>query len=107
MKVTKSKIKKAVEGTVLKWAYIYKGLKRDKGIKDCSLCKLFFRCGYCVDCLIYKKTGKSMCNDTPYDKWIEHYENEHIGLERKVHCPECRKLAKKQFNFVLNLLKEV
>ena len=61
---------KVYEEAIEKWYRIafFKG--EDKGIKNCSFCKLFASIK-CIGCPVSNLTGKPLCNNTPYSVWID------------------------------------
>ncbi len=96
--------------SIVKWEEIWLGLGRVGGAENCALCYRFqthlsdivvARCKYCP---VYRKTGKTLCDGTPYHKLISH----------RYKCDECyddytckkgRKKAYKMLKFLKKLAK--
>ena len=99
-----AKTLKALKGSIEKWEMIVAGAGIDDGDKNCPLCKLFSDKN-CHDCPVFEKVNAMGCHNTPYDEWESHHENKHEEKRmRKVHCPTCKKLARKELNFLKSLL---
>jgi hypothetical protein len=108
-------VKEALKGSIKKWEAIIAGTEVDGGTENCPLCQMFhnksYSSSYCNNCLIYEKTKRKYCDGTPYEKWASHHASCHdiyfppfIIVRR---CKKCRKLAKKELDFLKNLLKEM
>ena len=67
---------KALEGSIEKWKKIERSTRAlDKGNYNCPLCKLFVKGKHglwCTNCPIKKKTGRVVCEGSPYDLWKYH-----------------------------------
>lgn len=87
-----------------KWKRIARGKDVDRGSKNCFLCKVYHG-DSCLACPIFKKSGQGGCHDTPYDDWVDHHyrEHEHIYIDTKVECPECKKIAEREVEFLGSL----
>lgn len=62
-------VKDALEGSIKKWEAIVDGTGYDDGVDNCPLCKLFYRLGrlnQCAGCPVSRRTGASLCKNTPY-----------------------------------------
>ncbi len=105
----KPTILKALNKGCKKWANIYLG-HGDGEQKKCHLCDLFLFLNDCQMCPVMCKTGLPKCKGTPYNDWAEHHKNEH-GIELStgmvVECKTCTKFAKRQFEFLVDVLEEV
>lgn len=71
----------ALKGSIAKWEGIINGTVKDKGSRNCPLCRLFnpSDCYYekrCVECPIYQKTGEKFCENSPYEDYLDIYNNE-------------------------------
>jgi len=93
---------KALEGSIKKWKKIVAGTEKDKSTTNCPLCQEFKNC---KGCPVNLKTHSS-CEDSPYDKWVDHQDTFHLEKDDKVHCPTCKKLAQEELNFLKSLLPE-
>ena len=86
-----------------KWIPIRDGQKIDLGPIDCILCQKYCK-STCTSCPVYKKTGQSFCEDTPFIEWSRHMHNSHPhALDHKVYCEECRAIAQKEVMFLYDL----
>jgi len=97
----------ALANSALKWLDILhlEGFAVDEGPENCPLCSLY-REGRCARCPIYRRTGKALCEGTPYHDWWTHHWLEHNqwhDLTLHADCPECRVLAKNELDFLLSL----
>ena len=100
----------AIQLSIEKWEDIVNGEGIDEGGFNCALCKQYFF--FCVaddasKCPIYELTGKVNCDGTPYEKWLNHQRKLHpeaIHIKR-VECNTCKRLAKKELEFLRSLLK--
>jgi hypothetical protein len=93
---------KALKGSIGKWQRIVNGRGVDRAADNCPLCKYFSnKCGACP---VKKWTGQSQCIDTPFWEWVQHNADKHPGKPLKVYCPECKRLAKEELNFLEDLL---
>ena len=105
------KTRKALEGSIEKWEGIVRSTKaEEKGIANCPLCQLFFN-PYCFGCPVKEKTGMYGCQGSPYNAWDNHHETLHRNgfgevVSRHKDCPDCLRLAKKELEFLKELLPE-
>lgn len=60
--------KTALKGSIKKWFNVWHGLEEDLGTRNCPLCKIHADNG-CGDCAVADATDKDCCDDTPYKKW--------------------------------------
>ena len=106
---------KALNRSIKKWEKIVKSTKAlDLGRMNCALCNLFGDVA-CNGCIIYKKTKKKYCRNTPYTEWTNHASTHVIndnyygdGLRREPGCKECLILVRKELEFLKSLLpKEI
>jgi len=108
----KKEVAEALEKSIQKWEKIVAGEGVDEGPNNCALCKLFSD----VDCY-NSKLGVSCpasdiesyldgCCGTPWEEWRDHHEEKH-GTKyyepKKVECRECKRLAKKELEFLKSL----
>ena len=88
------------------------GKGSDDGIKNCPLCKEFYRHS-CENCPISKKTHRTECRGTPYWEWIEHHQEHHKQeyhkrkFPRKIQCSTCKELVEKVVEFAEDLCEEL
>jgi hypothetical protein len=101
---------KALKGSIRKWEKIVAGKGRDFGMSNCPLCKLFSTGYYCTGtpcCPVAGKAGEGDCRRTPYVAWVKHIDTCRMYIGGGM-CPTCKKLAKKELQFLKTLLpKEV
>jgi hypothetical protein len=102
------KVLKALKGSIKKWEKIcYKG-GEDRRFHNCPLCKLFsVAWGTCGGCPVCKNSlSHKGCENTPWAAWKDHHTDEHHEnrVNMKIKCPECKKLAEKELNFLKSLL---
>ena len=76
----------------------------------CALCKEYIKFD-CKGCLVFIKTGKIGCEDTPWEKFDDHYRNDHDMYIKgdnfpRVVCPECERLARDELRFLKSLRKK-
>jgi hypothetical protein len=100
----------ALEKSIAKWDSIEAGIGIDRGGDNCELCKKFYLVskGSCEACPVYAKTGRNFCWGTPYEMWCAHQGFRH---DRSTHplmalCPDCRRIAKEEADFLRSLRKE-
>ena len=91
----------AVQLSIEKWEDIINDEGIDDGGFNCALCHQYIRC---YECPIHKLTDKFDCRGTPYEKWIQHQTNSHLGPKR-IKCNTCKRLAKKELEFLKGLLE--
>lgn len=103
----KSKEKtEAIQRSIQKWDDIAERGGEDKGTGNCALCKLYWGKN-CVGCPVAEATGKIHCVGSPYDAWDRHQIKVHDDpLSPTVHCSTCRRLARKEREFLKSLLPE-
>ncbi len=98
----------ATIGSVEKWREIAFEGGVDEGVINCPLCQMFYfqkQAGFCINCPVALKTGKKVCTGTPYTEWEAHVRGAHGTLMFfKVQCPECKKLAVAEMEFLKSLL---
>lgn len=78
--------------------------------EDCALCRMFFRNGMrdaCRGCPVFKKTGKSHCDDTPYDLALPAHENWEHGYGGIAMRDAFRIAAKAELDFLISLREPV
>jgi len=91
--------------SIKKWQFIVDCLEGGRlvvsggGIQTCSLCVVAG--DTCGPCLVYEKTGVTLCRGTPYLAWAEY-----LSKERKYDIGRLLVLAKAELEF-LKSLKEV
>jgi hypothetical protein len=125
----KKKTLKALEGSIKKWKKISAGKGLDLGTINCPLCQIFYRrkgdFAHCEGCPVKKKTGKTCCYGTPYERWWKHRADKHsweqelislrfIGVNAvwavdpdvssDIKCPTCQKIADAELEFLKGLL---
>jgi hypothetical protein len=92
-----------LEGSIKKWKKIVAGKGVDDGSDNCPLCFLFAE-GDCEGCPVAEGPGGCGCEESPYHYWADHQDTEHESdFPRKVLCPECKRLAKAELNFLISL----
>lgn len=78
---------KALKGSIKKWEGIVAGTEVDRANHNCPLCQQFWDDGRCTKCPVRKATGVPVCEDTPYQDWLEairesvNYEYDETGHE--------------------------
>ena len=97
---------KALKGSIVKWEKIVDGTGIDEGGDNCPLCILVdFECNFCP---VFNKTGKIVCNGTPYVKWVNHHVNHKLSYRNRdcpeVECKICERHAKAEVEFLKSLL---
>jgi len=107
MKLSK-RAEKALSGAIKKWTKIVNGNGVDKGMENCPLCKLYYG-GDCMSCPIKHYTERIYCMGTPYRSWTKHHNeagHDHFeNMQCCSGCPECKKLAKEELNFLIKVFK--
>ena len=100
----------ALKGSIVKWEKIVDGTGVDEGDRNCPLCTLFSDFG-CSKCPVSLKVYDTVCGGTPYQNWTSHQNYKHNGIyneSKHVECPDCKRLAKKEVDFLKSLLpKEI
>lgn len=96
----------ALKKSIGKWESIAAGIGIDAGTRNCALCRLFFL--DCPSCVVAEATGKQWwCNGSPYRAFIDHHDDCHLDADyRYALCPECRRLAQAEVDFLKSLLPE-
>ena len=92
---------KALRGSIEKWEKIVAKEGVDRYSNNCPLCQT---CGECDGCPVALKTELPGCSGSPYEEWDVHLDEEHHNMARKVHCPTCEVLARKEVEFLKSLL---
>ena len=98
---------KALKGSIRKWERIVEEKGMDEGTINCPLCWLYYGSdsGTCVGCPVMKKTGLAECKGTPFTDWIRHHKEQHLDIfPCAVRCEECKKLARRELEFLKSLL---
>jgi hypothetical protein len=92
----------ALRGSIRKWESIAAGIGVDAGSTNCPLCHLFVD-GDCYGCPA-SKWGD--CIDTPFEEFGDHVWHEHgqSTFPIQPYCPECRRLAQKEVDYLRSLL---
>ena len=67
-----------IKCSIKKWELLVQGIGKfqeyinERGTSTCGLCQQYYFGGgrsCCVDCPVYKETGRNVCQDTPYQKY--------------------------------------
>jgi hypothetical protein len=102
----------ALSESIEKWKSIVNKTGHDQGAINCRLCKIYYD-DDCKECPVHIKTGKTECDNTPWEKWYLHHKNDHHGnnpdfhitdIPVKIECRKCKRLAKKELKFLKSLL---
>jgi len=96
----------ALQKSIEKWEKIVMEKGKDEGSRNCALCWLFLK-NECEGCPVYAKTKRKGCRGTPCEDWVDHQENHFYYVNepyRVVKCPECKKLAEEELEFLKSLL---
>ena len=110
MKLSKRALS-GLKGSIKKWEKIAISKGIDEGIKNCTLCKLYWETG-CMSCPVFKKTKSTGCEKTPYIEWIKHHKCQHklsacfVSTEIISDCIECKEYAELEVEFLKSLLPE-
>ena len=98
--------KRALKGSIRKWKRIIEGTRKDNGMVNCPLCKIFYGLDDCAGCPVNEKKEQSYCEGTPYNKWAEHHVDIHTttAFPRKIECEICERFAKQELKFLISLL---
>lgn len=100
----------ALHGSIKKWEDIVAGKAKDELNSNCLLCQLFRKDRYdCNECPVDIKSERKKCQNTPLMDWELHYDychRKYTGKYAHVVCPECKKLAQDELNFLRSLLPE-
>ena len=94
-----------LEDSIKKWQDIIAGNDGDKGSINCSLCQQYLNDG-CIGCVVQRDANQSFCYGTPFREWFNHHKKEHsmvIGRGRRIECPTCLELAKKELDYLKSL----
>lgn len=76
-------LKEAWEKTLEKWSLIIGGHRVFDDIATCGLCD-FSPESSCNSCPIYKVTGRTTCEETPFIELCKHMDSERAGKTDKV-----------------------
>lgn len=96
----------ALKGSIAKWEAIVAGTGKDHGTSNCPLCAEFFD-DYCVGCPVRKKTGFSVCRQTPYKDWSSAIRAKFSPFEpATASTSELVALAQAELDFLRSLLPE-
>ncbi len=105
----------ALEKSIRKWNDIVRGVGVDRASSNCELCKNH-RDDIVIDCSgcpVYEEAQISGCRGTPYEEFIEHYDEKHPQGHgewskngRVIKCDKCVELAIKELEFLKSLRKE-
>lgn len=100
----------ALSKSIQKWESISTGIGIDTAHNNCALCKLYNTKLGCSECPVFEDSHKDYCDNTPYFEWhmhqIVHYRKRPFRAPFMVLCPECRKLAIEELNYLKGLRKE-
>ena len=97
----------ALKGSINKWEDICFRDGEDVGSDNCPLCQKFFlRCN--KGCPVHEITHNG-CYNSPWEEWFDHQLHEHHVhymdyCVRKIRCPECKRLAERELEFLKSLL---
>ena len=100
---------KALKKSIKHYTRIILGEERSTGASDCALCSRFLnRWTSCSHCPVRLKTGVAGCVDTPWVDLRDHMWNDHEieGPDVDPGCKVCRDHARKEREFLENLLPE-
>ena len=99
------KAKKALQESIEHWQNIVSG----EDYYFCSLCGEFSG-NSCKGCPIYSKTGHMNCENTPWEEFKRHITEEHKpyvnDFTTRIYCPECKRLAQKEVDFLKSLVQK-
>lgn len=101
----------ALRGSIAKWQAIVDGTGEDLGGDNCALCEEFYEDLYgnpCANCPVSQKTGKSDCQDTPFNEWV-HDQTRRLDnhfFPRKVFDEKSKHYAQAELDFLKSLLPE-
>lgn len=94
----------ALHGSIAKWEAIVAGTGIDLGAINCPLCRLFLNRLHiphlgCSGCPVMERTGKSYCEDTPYEEYV-------AGSEEAIDPEHRLPAARAELAFLRSLLPE-
>jgi len=101
----------ALDKSIRKWHRIWKRDGVDKGQANCALCQVYIE-DICRGCPVGDKTGAIYCDKTPYTLWEQHHLQIHRdtglggGVRRVPGCPDCKKIAKQEHDFLVRLRED-
>ena len=100
---------KALKGSIRKWERIVDGTGVDRGPNNCPLCDRFYWENKSTkdNCPCNRILGRcNGCDDTPYEEWSDHQDDEHREKRspRKAFCPECKRIAQAELDYLRGLL---
>lgn len=101
---------KALKGSIVKWKKIVAGKGLDLLTYNCPLCKLFYSNKHCSACPVVDEVGAHWCEKTPHTAWVDHRYDFHPDkktLRVFKGCPDCKRLAQAELDFLISLLPEV
>ena len=93
---------KALKGSIRKWEKIVDGVGVDLGSENCPLCYLYLDSKLdCKGCPVGKH-----CLDTVFGDWVLHHVRKHPNKPLQIigKCRTCKKLARKELEFLQSLL---
>ena len=91
----------ALEGSIRKWEAIVAGTGKDEGINNCPLCQKFYLDMRCDGCPVSIRTGKPVCEGSPYDHWgWSGAINDLPSAEDRF---DARKVAQAELDFLISL----
>lgn len=108
-----AKTAEALESSILHWqdnVAAERPLDASTSAEDCALCRMFFRNGMrdaCRGCPVFLKTGKSHCDDTPYDLALPAHENWDDGYGGIAMRDAFRLAAQAELDFLISLREPV
>jgi len=99
---------RALRGAIAKWKGIVAGTQGDKGTRNCSLCKQFYRNDDrlgCRGCPVRAATQRDYCLGSPHERWRQRMEAK-VGYQEswRVCDEESRALAQAELDFLESLL---
>ena len=95
----------ALRGSIAKWEHIVDGTGLQLGPDNCPLCLRFnpmknpSALSGCADCPVAQKTGRPVCEGTPYDDYSEAEESDDDDAEERMEFH-----AKAELDFLKSLL---
>ncbi len=98
----------ALNGSILKWEKIFRGLDQDNGTENCPLCQLFYG-NDCLNCPIANDTGAQYCEETPHTDYAltVHEEYEYGQSYTVINYPELKPLAFKELRYLIRLKRKL
>ncbi len=92
--------------TIKKWEKTVSANGFNSGETRCPLCVRYSRRGTCLSCPVQLFTGEVGCGGTPYHDWAKHIFVCPHYCDEAGGCDTCKKLAKKELNFLKRLYKK-